>query len=197
MWQKDLIARCRRCGGEWRVFKPAGTVEPSAPPAARNAASVPTAIVGEPQIIETGRRDEPYYEDRRVLDNRGGTTTATQTISVSEQWTQTVQLERVDDRTGGGRLSLGAPQFISIEASAERAVRHAYSLSESRQQTYTAELTIEVPPRAMRTLVLSYRRVWREGVVRIATSTDAQVQVPFRVALSLAMDWSQHDEVGV
>ena len=182
LMDKSAIAQCPKCGGEWPVF------------ASGHVPDLPIAD-DDIEIIETGRIEEPYYEDERVLDNRGGTTPATQTVSVSEQWTQTIQFEHERTITGTDGVGINVAQFISIEAKAENALRRNYSISESRQQTYTGQISTEVPARTRRHLVLSYRRIWQEGLVRVPTPSGNDVEIPFRIALNLTLDWSQRDEI--
>lgn len=182
MMNKSAIGECPRCGQAWAVFG--------------NGQPLPDATVGGTEVVESGRSEDAYFEDERLLDNRGSTSAAHQTLTVTEQWTQTVQLDRERAKTSsnGGSLDLGG--VASLEAKAEQTLRESYSISEDRQRTFSAELTVEVPPRTLRRLVLTYRRIWQDGVVRVTHRDGSTLEVPFRVALNLTLDWSQHDEAG-
>lgn len=187
-----VVARCPKCQGEWPVYSSVGTaLEDAAPEPHREPFSPPT---GDVRIRETGRVEEPYLEDDREFDNRGGTTATTQTISVSEQWTQTLQLEH--ETTTNGQLggTIGAGKILSLTAQIERALRSNYSLTDSSQRTFTSQLEIEVPPRTLRRIQLRYRRIVQTGVAEVPTATGSPLEVPFRVALNLTLDWAQQDE---
>lgn len=181
LMDKSAIAQCPSCEQTWAVF---GDGQPSAP--------APPA--GGVELVETGRSEEGWFDDERVLDNLGSSSTAHQTISVSEQWRQTIQLDRERARTSGGGGSLDIGGIASIEAKAEQTLRETYSLTEDRQRSFTAELTIEVPPRTLRHLVLRYRHIFQDGVARLPQSDGSTVEIPFRVALNVTLDWSQRDE---
>ena len=179
-----VVATCPKCSGQWPVYAGAETANP--PPAPAPAYEI--------RIRETGRIEEPYLDDNRDFDNREGTTSTTQTISVSEQWTQTLQLERETTSTGQIGGTIGAGKVVSLTAQVEQALRANYSLTDSRQRTFTSELAIEVPPHTRRRIELRYRRIVQTGVAEVPTADGAPLEIPFRVALNLTLDWSQHDE---
>ncbi len=209
-----VVARCAKCHGEWPVY---GAVEaavgaavasggaatgsmPATPPQppGSGVTSPEEPVSDEVHIRETGRVEELYLEDDREFDNRGGTTATTQTISVSEQWTQTLQLERETTTTGQLTGTIGAGRLLSVTAEIERALRSNYSLSESSQRTFTSELQIEVPPRTLRRIQLRYRRIIQTGIAEVPVAAGAPaLQIPFRVALNLTLDWAQQDETDV
>lgn len=196
-----VVATCSKCHGQWPVYAAAGTAvaaptEPQAPAAEPESFSA-SPDSEEIRIRETGRIEEPYLEDDREFDNRGGTTATTQTISVSEQWTQTLQLER--ETTTNGQLggTIGAGKIVSVTAQVEHALRRNYSLTDSSQRTFTTQLQIEVPPRTRRRIQLRYRRIVQTGVAEVPAAGGAPMEIPFRVALNLTLDWAQQDETVV
>jgi hypothetical protein len=142
--------------------------------------------------VETGTSIEPYRETSRRFNNRAGSTPATQRVSVSEQWTQSIELSREHAHSLGGHVALGA-QLGSIASSAESTLRAHYGVTADAQRTYTDELTIEIPPHTLRTLHLEYKRVFQAGLVRASLGNDV-VELPYRAAVALEMNWSQHDE---
>jgi len=175
-----VVATCPKCHGQWPLY--AGTEVATPAPSY------------EIRIRETGRIEEPYLEDDRDFDNRDGTTSTTQTISVSEQWTQTLQLEREATTTRQIGGTIGAGKVVSLTAQVEQALRANYSLTDSRQRTFTSQLAIEVPPHTRRRIELRYRRIVQTGVAEVPTADGPPLEIPFRVALNLTLDWSQHDE---
>lgn len=194
-----VVAKCPKCQGEWPVYASAGAavavavaVADATPEPQPEPFSPPPS--DEVRIRETGRIEEPYLEDDREFDNRGGTTATTQTISVSEQWTQTLQLERETTTNGQLNGTIGAGKIVSVTAQVERALRSNYSLTDSSQRTFATQLQIEVPPRTLRRIQLRYRRIVQTGVAEVPTANGSQLEVPFRVALNLTLDWAQQDE---
>lgn len=190
-----VVARCPKCQGEWPVYASVGATVAAAdeaPEAQPEPSSPPPSE--EVRIRETGRIEEPYLEDDRELDNRGGTTATTQTISVTEQWTQTLQLEHETTTNGQFGGTIGVGKIVSVTAHVERALRSNYSLTDSTQRTFSTQLEIEVPPRTLRRIQLRYRRIIQTGVAEVTMANGSPLEVPFRVALNLTLDWAQQDE---
>jgi hypothetical protein len=201
----DTTMRCPKCDAEWQVFagressltsrdwqsrsfttKEAGSVTA--------VTSQPTAVPVSDQLefVEVEVSGDVYRETDRLFDNRLGSTSATQRLAITEQWTQAVQVDRELARVVGGSLRIGV--FLGeLQAKAERTLRTQYSVSETGQRTYTDELTVEVPAHTLRRLHVTYRRIWQTGVLRTAMSDGTTLEVPYRVAIALEMDWSQHD----
>jgi len=177
---RTAVMVCPDCQGEWPVFA-------SEAPAARNPAPV--------RLRETERVKEAFSEDTRELDNRGGSTTTTQTMSVSEQWTQTMQIDVERTETTQNTGTIGVDQVASISTQVEEELKRSYSITDTHQRTHSEELTIEVPPHTLRHLDLRYKRILQKGVAEVPMDDGSVLEVPFKVALNLSLDWSQRDEV--
>jgi hypothetical protein len=183
---REMTLECSKCHTQWSMFDQQGN--PRGAPVTAPASLIVT-------FEETGVTKQLYRETDRLLDNRGGSTAATQRLTISEQWTQTVQLDREHARTLGGHAGVSTP-FGSAALQGEEMLRKHYEVSTSGQRTYTDELTVEVPPRTMRRLHLRYMRVFQDGVVRASSADGVALELPYRVAIALEMDWSQSDTAG-
>ena len=180
LMDKSAVAQCPKCAQEWAVFS--------------SSEALPLELPAEKvEIVETERSIEPYSESTRTLDNRRATSEATQTITLSESWTQSIQFDRERARTtsAGGGLKL---EIVSLEAKVETSLRDTYSIGETRQRTSTEEIEVSVPARTLRRLHLRFNRVWQHGLARVPLPAGGVVELPFRVALHLSLDWQQEDE---
>jgi hypothetical protein len=183
---RETTLECSKCHSQWSMFDHQGTTRgtPAEFPASLNVTFEETVVTRQ-----------LYRETDRLLDNRGGSTAATQRLTISEQWTQTVQLDREHARSVGGHAGLTTP-VASAALQAEETLRKHYDVTASGQRTYTDELTVEVPPHTTRHLHLRYMRVFQDGVVRASGGDAVALELPYRVAIALEMDWSQSDTAG-
>ncbi len=142
------------------------------------------------------------YVDEMVLDNRKGSSPLVRKRTVSEEWTQTYEVEREETQTNTTKLSAGVEHGPSIEVTAEQALKERYSISEQKKQVYTEELAFEVPPGVCRHVRIIFKEVWQAGIVRLSLPTAGQqaeaketnnVEIPFRAVINVAMDLVQED----
>jgi hypothetical protein len=177
---KDAVAECRSCSMRWPVFR-GGT------------AALTPAGDASVETIETERSVEPHHSDPLELDNLGGTSPLRHTVTISQEWTQTVQLDteksKVENTTSGAEL----PGVGTFGRKAEDAVKRSYSVSEGTKRVLTREFSFEVPPRTKRVVSFNYARVWQHGVARVNEPDGSVAEVPFRVAVDMTVNLAQRD----
>jgi hypothetical protein len=177
---KDAIAECRSCGRRWPVFQ-GGT------------AALTTAGESAVETIETERSVEPHHSDPLELDNLGGTSPLSHTVTITQEWTQTIELDteqsKVENTTSGAEL----PGIGTFGRKAEDAVKRTYSVSEQTKKVLTREFSFEVPPGTKRVVSFNYARVWQHGIARVSGSDGSVAEVPFRVAVDMTVNLAQRD----
>ena len=177
---KDAIAECRSCGRRWPVFQ-GGT------------AALTTAGESAVETIETERSVEPHHSDPLELDNLGGTSPLKHTVTITQEWTQTIELDteksKVENTTSGAEL----PGIGTFGRKAEDAVKRTYSVSEQTKKVLTREFSFEVPPGTKRVVSFNYARVWQHGIARVSGSDGSVAEVPFRVAVDMTVNLAQRD----
>jgi hypothetical protein len=142
----EAIAECRSCGRRWPVFKGA------------NAALIEAAREESVETIETERSVEPHHTDPLELDNLAGTSPHNHTVTITQEWTQSVELDteqaKVENTTSGAEL----PGVGTFGRKAESAVKSTYSVSEGTKKVLTREASFEVPPGTKRVVSFTYAR---------------------------------------
>jgi hypothetical protein len=178
---KEAIAECRSCGRRWPVFKGA------------SAAMIEGAREESVETIETERSVEPHHTDPLELDNLAGTSPLNHTVTISQEWTQSVELNtekaKVENTTSGAEL----PGVGTFGRKAESAVKSTYSVSEGTKKMLTREFSFEVPPGTKRVVSFTYARVWQHGLARVANPDGAVAEIPFKVAVDMTVNVAQRD----
>jgi hypothetical protein len=178
---KDAVADCRSCGASWPVYQ------------GGSAAALEPAGESSVETVETERSVEPHHSDPLELDNLDGTSPLRHTVTISQEWTQTVELDtersKVENQTAGAEL----PGVGTFGRKAEAAVKTAYSVTEGTKKVLTREFSFEVPPGTKRVVAFNYARVWQLGVVRVSEPDGSVAEVPFKVAVDMTVNLAQHD----
>ena len=177
---KEAIAQCRSCNTRWPVFKGGST-------AAIGAGS--EAV----ETIETERAVVPHHSDPLELDNLDGTSPLKHTVTISQEWAQTVQLDDEKSKVEGGTTSADLPGVGTFGRKAEAAVKSTYSITEGTKKALTREFSFEVPPGTKRVVSFNYAQVWQHGVARLRGVDGAVAEIPFRVAVDMTVNVAQHD----
>src|SRR5215210_4998839 len=164
---KDAVAECRSCGRRWPVYK-GGT-------------------------IETERTFEPHHSDPLELDNLGGTSPLQHTVTITQEWSQTVVVDT--ERAKVENLEQGAdvPGLGTFGRRAEDSVKRSYSVSEVTKKTLAREFSFEVPPGTKRVVSFNYARVWQHGVARVTQADGVVAELPFKVAVDMTVNLAQRD----
>lgn len=177
---KDALAECRSCQATWPVFQ-------------GGSAALPASAQGAVDTVETERSVEPHHSDPLELDNLGGTSPLRHSVTITQEWTQTVVLDeessKVENTTSGADL----PGVGAFGRKAEQAVRRTYSVSEETKKVLTREFSFEVPPGTKRIVSFNYARVWQHGIARVSGDDGAVAEIPFRVAVDMTVNLAQQD----
>lgn len=176
---KDATAECRSCGGRWPVFQ-GGTV---ALPA--GDASVET--------IETERSVEPHHSDPLELDNLAGTSPLRHTVTITQEWSQSVQLDLESSKVENTTSGADVPGVGTFGRKAEDAVRRTYSVTQDTKKVLTREFGFEVPPGTKRVVEFNYAQVWQHGVARVSDADGSVAEIPFKVAVDMTVNLAQRD----
>jgi hypothetical protein len=171
-------AECPKCGYRWKVY---GTA-PVAGPAADLAM----------EIVETERSDEMFGEDRRVIDNARSSSSLTRTITFSKEWTRTYEVQSEKAEGGGAEFSLGVKDTAGLKVSSEEKLRSAYNVSQETKETCSEQISYNVEAHTKLTVVVRWKRIWQHGYFRV-TRGDAELHIPFRVAVGMTFDQEQID----
>jgi hypothetical protein len=177
---KEAIAQCRSCGNRWPVFK-GGSL----------------AAIGPAQedvdTVETERSVVPHHSDPLELDNLGGLTTMKHTVTISQEWTQTVQVDEEQTKAENTTSTADLPGVGTFGRKAEAAVKSAYSITEGTKKTLTREFTFEVPPGTKRVVSFNYAQVVQHGVARLRSGGEVVAELPFSVAVDMTVNLAQQD----
>ncbi len=178
---KDAIARCCSCGTSWPVFRDGGR------------AAIEGARETSVETVETERSVAPHHTDPLELDNLAGTSPLRHTITVSQEWTQSVEVDaeqaKVENTTSGADI----PGVGTFGRKAEAAVKSSYSITEGTKKVLTREFGFEVPPGTKRVVSFNYAQVWQHGVARLSTPKGVVAEIPFKVAVDMTVNVAQHD----
>lgn len=157
---------------------------------------VPSGPVPEPQIlgfVETGQVEEPLGQEVRVIDNRQSGTGVTRSVKASREWSRSLTLGT--EQTRSAELEAGAKftKWLSIKGKIEAELQRNYSMETSSKHVFEESLTISAPPRTTIRLVLHWKRIWQEGVVRLSHYDGTISEVPYKFVVNITFDQSQQD----
>ena len=177
---KDATAECRSCGERWPVFEGA-------------TAAIPAAGESSVETVETERSVEPHHSDPLELDNLAGTSPLKHTVTITQEWSQSVQLDlessKVENTTSGAEL----PGVGTFGRKAEDAVRRTYSVTQDTKKVLTREFSFEVPPATKRVVSFNYARVWQHGLARVTDADGSVAEIPYKVAVDMTVNLAQRD----
>jgi hypothetical protein len=186
LWKANIFSiaylRCLECGQEWRL---------------RNTISgrVINSKVRIIEFIETTRTQEDIGDESRVIDNSLSPAPITRKFTITREWNRSYIIELERSETDTGEISLGVSDAVSTKATAEEALREQYSLSEARKETASEEVEIVVPAHTKLSLIFQWKRIWQNGVIKLADTNANQFNVPYRIAVGITFDQFQYDGV--
>jgi len=165
--------------------RPSHSRTPTAPAAARSPS-------GETLTLrETHRTEEAIGDEARTIDNNSDGT-VTRTVTVSKKWSKTYRVG--SETTRSAEASLGADMLmLSVRARIEQALKTSYDLETTEENLIAETVTINVPAHTSTRLVLTWKRLWQHGVVRVTGADGPATELPFQVAVGLTFDQSQVD----
>jgi hypothetical protein len=177
---KQAVAECRSCGRRWPVFKGGST-------AAIESGS------GDVETIETERAVVPHHSDPLELDNLAGTSPLKHTVTISQEWSQTVQLDEEQTNVENTSSTADLPGVGTFGRKAEAPVKSAYSVTEGTKRTLTRGFSFEVPPGTKSVVSFNYAQVWQHGVARLHSGGEVVAELPFKVAVDMTVNLAQQD----
>jgi hypothetical protein len=170
----DSVAECRSCSARWPVY---------GGPAQGIAVD----------IIETERSFELDHTDPLELDNLGGTSPLKHTQTISQEWTQTLQIDTEKSEVKTATSGLEMPGLGTFGQKTEEALKSRFSITEQTKKVLTLEFTFEVPPATKRHVDFNYQQVWQNGLARISSTDGTTVEMPWRVAVDMTVNLTQRD----
>jgi hypothetical protein len=160
--------------------------------------SGPVGPVPEPRIlevVETGQVEEPLGEEVRVIDNLQSGTGVSRSVKASREWSRTLTVGSEHTRTLGAELGAGVG-WLKVKGNIESELQRNYSMETSTKYLFEEELSIDAPARTSIRLVLRWKRIWQQGVVRLANYDGSITEVPYRFVVNVTFDQSQQDTTG-
>jgi hypothetical protein len=173
-----------------KEFLPEDAPKPSSPTPAQPFQAVSF------QIRETNRTIEDYFSEPMVLDNLRGNSALTRVVTINKEWSKSYVIgnQEADKAAKQRSISIGGNLGGKIASDAERTLSTQYSVTQGMKQSYTDQITLEVPPHTKRQVLFLYRRIWQHGIITYYDRQNKSIDMPFRVAVSLTLDLAQQDE---
>ena len=142
--------------------------------------------------FRSGRRIlEPRGTEEYNFDNSGSSATSVETLHISNSTQFILQFDTQSATLRAGQASIGFVDFARLEGQLQSALRSRFSLTERATLTVERTSQINVPAHAHVRVILSWKRVWEEGVVVLHTDSGHDVQLPYRMTVELTFDKTQ------
>ena len=157
---------------------------------------VPSGPVPEPQIlgfVETGQVEEPLGQEVRVIDNRQSSTGVTRSVKATREWSRSLTVGTEQTRSTELEAEAKFAKWLAIKGKIENELQRNYSMETSSKHVFEESLTISAPPRTTIRLVLHWKRIWQEGVVRLSHYDGTISEVPYKFVVNITFDQSQQD----
>ena len=170
----ETVAECSKCKRRWKVFKAASPL-------------LPQSFV----LIDTDRTEEFLGNESRQVDNSKSAAEMTRRFTIGREWAQSyvVDYERIQNRREG--LQLGSPQFATLTLAAENALKERYSITTETKQSYSEEISVNVPPKTKLNIVFHWKRIWQHGLLQTSDLNGRAIEIPFKVAVGVTFDQTQ------
>lgn len=144
-------------------------------------------------FIETRRTQEPIGEESFSIDNRKAKTSVERVRAVSQEWSRTGSIAFDEARTADGGVAIG-PNWLSLRTTLQQVFQQTYSVETTQKHTVTEQLTVTVPAGASVRVLVAWKLIWQQGVVRFEDQNGQIVEIPYKVAISLTFD-QVHEEI--
>lgn len=177
---RRTVAECPKCNQRWPVFA-----------ATQSKISQPDY---KASFIETNRTEESIGEEQRAIDNSHSSISLTRRFTVSKEWFQSYTIEYEKAQSEKQQINFGLAQTVNIQTMAENSIKEYYSLSSGAKQTYTEEITLNVPAKTKLSVVFHWKRIWQQGILTIRIKTGQVFELPFQLAIGITFDQTQIDE---
>ena len=141
-------------------------------------------------VVETMREEEPIGQDTpKRCDNRKSKSEAKFTIRASRTWRRqcTMQTERI--RTEGNTAAVGLNKIVTanLQQTLQQAMHESFSSTDEVVSTFDQSFEVTVPPGALQTVVLAWKKIWQLGYIRMLVG-GIQVDVPFKMLVDIDYD---------
>ena len=141
-------------------------------------------------VIETTREEEPIGQDiPKRCDNRKSKSEAKFTIRASRTWRRqcTMQTERI--HTEGSATAVGFNKIVTanLQETLQKAMHESFSATDEVVSTFDQSFEVTVPPGALQTVVLAWKKIWQIGYIRLLIG-GIQVDVPFKILVDIDYD---------
>ena len=93
------------------------------------------------------------------------------------------------------KASLGVHGAASIEGAAQGELKNKYASTAERTVSRSDEISVDVPARTRRTVLVNWKRVWQHGTVTLRGQSADMICLPFKVLVDVTFDQTQVDEV--
>jgi hypothetical protein len=142
------------------------------------------------EIVETGLMEEPAGPTSHVEDNTDSDLPIWRQTKVANEWSQDIVLGGEVGYTKGVSARLGV-SWLSVEAKLEKNIKRQYAIQQGQRQLVAHEVQIQIPARSRVQVTVNWKRIWRQGLIRIHDATNGTMaEIPFRVLHS--MDFDRH-----
>jgi hypothetical protein len=140
---------------------------------------------------ETNQRTVPIGITTHVYDNRASSIGISPSLLARKTWRQKVEvnLEKLDTQSQKAAAGLSeGPVKASFEQAIKKSIRQAYTRSNETERTYEQTLNFNVPAGKRLTVLLKWKQIWQDGLIKLALTDRQVVNVPFSIALEVAYD---------
>jgi hypothetical protein len=141
-------------------------------------------------VVETTREEEPIGQDiPKRCDNRKSKSEAKFTIRASRTWRRqcTMQTEKI--HTEGSTAAVGFNKIVTanLQETLQKTMHESFSATDEIVSTFEQSFEVIVPPGALQTVVLAWKKIWQLGYIRLLVG-GIQVDVPFKMLVDIDYD---------
>lgn len=153
----------------------------------------------DPQNVEflpATRRLEEIGTTQSDFDNSGSSATSVETLRISNSTQFVLKFDTARATLRSGKSSVSLLDFAKIEGQLQSTLRTEYSLSEKTALTVERTSQINIPAQAHVRVLLSWKRIWQDGVIVVRARSGVDVLVPYSVTVDLIFDKTLTDIPG-
>jgi hypothetical protein len=144
------------------------------------------------EYVETDQTEEPLGQEVRVIDNHQSNTGVTRSVKASREWSTNLTVGTENTRTLSGEAGV-EKKWLTIKGKIESEIQRNYSMETGSKHLFEESLTITAPPRTTIRLVLHWKRIWQNGIVRLANYDGTITEVPYKFVVNVTFDQTQQD----
>jgi len=127
---------------------------------------------------------------REVIELTNSSNAAiTRRLSLSREFSKTVVVQTERTKTFHAGIEVSAVQMVKGSAYAENVIRQQYGVTLVQKESYTDEVSIEVPAKTDLQVFVQWKEIWRSGIVHV---TEAEMPIvtdyPFETLIRVTFD---------